>query len=100
MNFQLFPLAFINALHFVKSYTLSSLEDVDFNRIRQDQLQSSTSGGIVYPNATMDLELPGNGYHRDLTARIRIQGVPPDSRILLVTSITRDIYVDIDQVTM
>ena len=106
MKFQLYHLSIflISAIHLVKSfvsYTLPSLEDVDFDRIRQDQLQSSTNGGIVYPNATMDLQLSGSGYHRDLTARIRIHGgVPVDSRILLVTNITRDIYVDIDQVTI
>ena len=82
----------------IVSHILSSLEDVNFERIQEDQFQSSRNGGVAYPNATLARELFGSGYHRDLTTRVQVEGVAPDSRILLVENITRDIYMDIDQV--
>lgn len=90
-------------LHLTEAFTshiLSSLVDVDFDRIQEDQLQSSKNGGVVYPTARMDLELTGSGYHRDLTTLVQVQGVAPDSRILLVENITSDMYMDIDQVDL
>ncbi len=93
-----FLLLALSLSHLAQTYLLSSLEDVDFDRIREDQLQSSKSGGVVYPTGSLSCELTGNGYHRDLIMRVEVQEVPLDSRIILVNNVTSDIYVDIDQV--
>ena len=80
---------------------LSSLADVDFQRIRMDQLHSShAKSGVAYPFISLRRGLNGAGYHRKLVTSIKIEGngTLSESRVLLVENITQDIYIDLDQV--
>lgn len=76
--------------------TLSSLADLDFHRLRADQFHS-----VEMPAIALHRELTGAGYHRELVTKVTFQESVGfvNSRILLVENITRDMYIDLDQVS-
>ena len=84
------------------SNVLSSLSDLDFHRIRASHAQHSSerdSSSSFPPTLSLTRQLLGAGYHRELRVNIKFQ----DSRgysdkVLLVENITRDMYIDLDQV--
>ena len=95
------PLLIVVILHLATSLTshvLPSLTDIDFQRVRADQLHTN-NGEVVFPSlASFSRDLVGNGFHRELVTTIQLVGIPLNSRVLLVENITGDIYMDIDQV--
>ncbi len=84
------------SIHPTSGRILSSLADLDFNRIGEDQIHSS-----MLSLASLDRGLSGAGYHRELVTSVRVQGgiIPANERVLLVENITQDIYIDLDQVS-
>ena len=54
----------------------------------------------MFPSASLKRDLVGSGYHRELVTSVELGGTALNSRVLLVENITRDIYMDIDQVLM
>jgi hypothetical protein len=85
----------------VNSNILSSLSDLDFSRIRADHTSEQDTSSS-HPRLSLTRQLLGAGYHRELRINIKIQnlGGYTDSKVLLVENITRDMYVDLDQVRL
>lgn len=81
------------------SNILSSLSDLDFHRIRSDQAQHSSEQDAP-PTLALTRQLLGAGFHRDLRVNIKIENLEgySDNKVLLVENITRDMYIDLDQV--
>lgn len=77
---------------------LPALSDLDFNRIKADQAHSHAAG--TSPLVSLERLLVGGGYHRELVTTIRRVGVGEyhDDRVLIVENVTRDMYIDLDQV--
>ena len=75
---------------------LSSLADLDFHRLRANQFHS-----LEVPAISLQRELTGAGYHRELVTKVTLEESSEfrNSRILLVENITRDVYIDLDQVS-
>lgn len=82
------------------SNILSSLSDLDFHRIRSDQAQLSSEQDAP-PTLTLTRQLLGAGFHRELRVNIKIENLEgySDNKVLLVENITRDMYIDLDQVS-
>lgn len=84
------------------SNILSSLSDLDFYRIRSDQRTHHHASEQDTPTLILTRQLLGAGYHRELRVNIKIEhlgGYSDNNKILLVENITRDMYIDLDQVT-
>lgn len=77
------------------SNILSSLSELDFHRIRADHASSS-----IPPTLSLTRQMIGAGYHRELRVNIKIRdlGGYSNNKVLLIENITRDMYMDLDQV--
>lgn len=90
------------------SNILSSLADLDFHRIRADHLHSSAAAATDSPVVSIRRGLIGGGYHRELLTNIKMEEVAEvegfrdrrNRRILVLENITRDMYMDLDQVRL
>ena len=96
------------------SNVFKSLSDLDFHRIRADhflatadqhqqqQQQQQQQGGSASSSSitlsSLTRQLLGEGYHRELRTNIVVQGTFFDTKILVAENITRDMYMDLDQV--
>lgn len=81
------------------SNVLSTLADLDFHRIVSDHTHH-TSDSTTVPRLSLKRELIGAGYHREVSVEIKMEGLGNSfgGRIVLVENITRDLYIDLDQV--
>lgn len=75
---------------------LSSLADLDFHRLKANQFHS-----LEVPAISLQRELVGAGFHRELVTKVALEEASEfrNSRILLVENVTRDMYIDLDQVS-
>ncbi len=76
---------------------LSSLADLDFHRLRTNRFHS-----FEIPAISLLRRLTGAGYHRELVTKVTLEesGEFENGRILFVENITRDMYIDLDQVSI
>ena len=81
------------------SNVLSTLADMDFHRIVSDHAHHTSDSSSV-PRLSLRRELIGAGYHREISVEIKMEGLGNNfgGRIVLVENITRDLYIDLDQV--
>lgn len=84
---------------------LPSLEDVDFERVRTDHALHAAANNSEdeFPTVTLHRQLSGEGYHRTLHTSVELKEESADgsfdsSVLLLVENITRDMYIDLDEV--
>ena len=82
------------------SNILPSLSDLDFARIRGDHHAHSHARDTA-PRVSVERWLEGAGYHRELVTTVTVTEVVGgyrDDRVLLVENVTRNMYLDLDQV--